>query len=240
PTSLSFGLVHVKSTAVQQVTLSDAGGGAAPWNAAVQPQTTPAGTTLTLSAPTAAAGSVLTLTVTAAATAASGDATGFVVLSRGSDVRRIPYWAHIENPRLGTERQHALSRPGIYGGTTAGGRSLVSSYRYPEGPLQNGVPTNLSGPEEVFKVTVRKPIANFGAVILSRAKGVGVSPRIVESGDENRLVGYSAPPSRRSHRGPASTRSSSTRRPVRGRAGSRSASGRTTSAHRPSGSSRAG
>src|SRR5581483_222564 len=75
PTSLSFGLVHVKSTAVQQVTLSDAGGGAAPWNAAVQPQTTPAGTTLTLSAPTAAAGSILTLTVTAAATAASGDAT---------------------------------------------------------------------------------------------------------------------------------------------------------------------
>ena len=39
-----------------------------------------------------------------------------------------------------------------------------------------------------------KPVANIGAVILSRAKGVKVTARLVVAGDENRLTGYDGLP----------------------------------------------
>ena len=51
------------------------------------------------------------------------------------------------------------------------------------------------GPEQVFRFTLKKPVANFGAVVVTRARGVRVSPRLVVAGDENRLVGYTALPS---------------------------------------------
>ncbi len=52
----------------------------------------------------------------------------------------------------------------------------------------------LLGPEQLFSVTLTKPVANFGVVITSRQKGVKVEPRVVEAGDENRLTGYPALP----------------------------------------------
>jgi hypothetical protein len=120
------------------------------------------------------------------------------VLTRGTDARRIPYWFHVEIPKLGTEKHAVLRGPGVYGGNTAGKKSLVSSYRYPEGGLacdcKTGVQTNLSGPEQVFRLRIAKPVANFGAVVLSHAKGVRVSPRVVVAGDENRLLGSTALP----------------------------------------------
>ena len=129
------------------------------------------------------------LTLNAGPDAAEGDAIGFVQLTRGADVRRIPYWAHVEEPKLQDAPRSTLRGPGLYGGNTAGKKSLVSSYRYPEGGL-SGVPTDLSGPEQVFRLTVEQKVANFGAVVVSRATGVRVSPRLVIAGDENRLVGY--------------------------------------------------
>jgi hypothetical protein len=138
------------------------------------------------------------VTLSVSSSAAEGDATGFVELTRGSDVRRVPYWVHIEVPKLGLEKARVLAHPGVYGGTTAGGKSLVSTYRYPENGLAcncaTGVPLNLSGPEQVFQLTVAKPVANIGAVILSRAKGVKVTARLVVAGDENRLTGYDGLP----------------------------------------------
>ena len=197
PTGLSFGLVRRKAAVTKQLTLTDAGGGSAPWTTSIVSQTAAAGATLSLSSPTATAGSTLSVTLTVSPTAAEGDATGFIELTRGTDVRRIPYWLHVEVPKLGLEKAHVLTHPGVYGGTTAGGKSLVSSYRYPELGLacscSNGV-ENLSGPEQVFQLTVTKPVANIGAVVLSRAKGVRVSPRLVVAGDENRLTGYDGLP----------------------------------------------
>jgi hypothetical protein len=91
-----------------------------------------------------------------------------------------------------------LRGPGTYGGNTAGKKSLVSTYRYPEGGLacncKTGVQTDLSGPEQVFRITISKPVANFGAAVLSHATGVRVSPRVVVAGDENRLLGNTALP----------------------------------------------
>jgi len=105
-------------------------------------------------------------------------------------VRRIPYWFRVETPRLATERQLTIKGPGLYGGDTAGKPSLVSTYRYPDGVLAPGLPIVLSGPEEVFRFVLKKPVANFGAVVTSHANGVRVSPRLLSAVDENRLVGY--------------------------------------------------
>jgi len=198
PTGLSFGLVRRGTTTTRQLALADAGGGPTPWTTSIVPQTTPTGASLSLSAPTVAAGSTLSITLTVSSNAAEGDATGFVELTRGTDVRRVPYWLHVEVPKLGLEKARAITHPGVYGGTTAGGKSLVSTYRYPENSLAcncaTGVPLDLSGPEQVFRLTVTKPVANIGAVIISRAKGVKVTPRLVVASDENRLTGYAGLP----------------------------------------------
>ena len=199
PTSLSFGLVGAGETQSKTIALTDAGGGTAPWTAAFAPQSTVKGAALTLSAPTAAAGATpLGVTLTVAADAVEGDGTGFVTLTRGSDVRRIPYWFHVEKPLLGQEPHRTLVKPGLYGGNTSTGKSLVSTYRYPEQGLacncKTGVPLNLSGPEQVFRFVLRKNVANVGVAVVSHATGVAVQPRLVAAGDENRLQGFSALP----------------------------------------------
>jgi subtilisin family serine protease len=198
PTGLSFGLARRGTTLTKQLALTDAGGGPAPWSTSITGQTTPAGTSLSLTSATATAGSSLGVTLSVSSSATEGDATGFVELTRGTDVRRIPYWVHVEVPKLGLEKARAIAHPGVYGGTTAGGKSLVSTYRYPENGLAcncaTGVPLDLSGPEQVFRLTLTKQVANVGAVILSRAKGVKVTARLVVAGDENRLTGYDGLP----------------------------------------------
>jgi subtilisin family serine protease len=198
PTSISFGLVRLGSTQTRQVALADAGGGSAPWTVGVAPQSSVRGATLSPAAPTATVGASIALTLTVAADAAEGDGVGFVTLTRGTDVRRIPYWFHVENPKLGAEPYRTLARPGIYRGDTRGKKSLVSTYRWPESGLacncKTGVPLDLSGPEQVFRFVLRRPVANFGVVVLSHADGVAVAPRLVVAGDENRLLGFSALP----------------------------------------------
>jgi hypothetical protein len=56
------------------------------------------------------------------------------------------------------------------------------------------VPTRLGGPEQVFRFTLHRKVANFGAAIVGRARGVAVSPRLVVGDDENHLVGYTGLP----------------------------------------------
>jgi hypothetical protein len=192
PTGISFGLVKRGTKATRTLALADAGGGGAPWTASVAPQVTLNGVALSLSSSLVAAGSSLTVSLNVAADAAEGDAVGFVQLSRGTDVRRVPYWLHVEVPKLGTEPHATIPRPGVYGGNTAGKRSLVSSYRYPEGGL--GARTDLGGPEQIFRFMVTKPVANLGVAVLTHGTNVGVSPRIVHAGDENRLTGFTALP----------------------------------------------
>jgi hypothetical protein len=116
------------------------------------------------------------------------------VLSRGSDVRRVAFWFHVEVPRLRLDPHRILHRPGLYHGNTAGKASRVSTYRYPQRGLAEGVPTRLGGPEQVFRFALRRQVANFGAVIVRHARGVRVSPRLVAGNDENRVVGYTGIP----------------------------------------------
>jgi subtilisin family serine protease len=176
PTGLSFGRLAPGASAAQTVALTDAGGGAGDW--AVSTLSSALTVPPTLSVP----GS---LTVTANAGATAGDVTGFVVLTRGTDVRRIPFWFTVSDPKLGSERKTALTRAGTYTGTTKGAPSLIGSYRYP-----TGGDVVYAGPERAFRFVVSGRPANAGVVVTSGR----VTPHLTFDGAEDHLAGYTGLP----------------------------------------------
>jgi subtilisin family serine protease len=179
PTSISFPVDGGTSA----LDLTDAGGGAGAWSVAVTPQQTGSG--ITFSAPTTVTvPGPLAVTAHPAATTPAGDYTGFVVLTQGTNTRRLPFWVEVSHPVLGTEHAAALSKPGTYTSTTVGGATKVSAYRYP-----TGGPT-YPGPEVVYQVKIATDVANFGVAVLS-GKAV---PHVVFAGDEDHLVGYTGLP----------------------------------------------
>jgi subtilisin family serine protease len=191
PTSVSFGLVGPGTTVHRDVVLEDAAGGAGTWAATFEAERTPAGATLVVPSEVAVPGT-LPLDLTAGAT--QGELAGVVVLQRGTTTRRIALWGRVAAPQLVLDDARVLARPGVYAGNTRGRPARVDTYRYPEIPSSAVVASRLAGPEQVFRVEVRRPLANFGVVITWRAPGVRVEPRIVAGGDENRLTGYAALP----------------------------------------------
>jgi hypothetical protein len=129
------------------------------------------------------------------AAARQGDVSGYVVLRRGDDVRRVPFWGRVSVAALAQHRPGvALERAGVHQGTTAGRPELVTRYRYPENPSGLGVTTVLRGPELVYVVGIGRGVANFGVVVTRRSPGTAVEPRVVEGFDENRLTGFAALP----------------------------------------------
>jgi subtilisin family serine protease len=186
PVSAAFGILTPGQTARVPVSLADAGGGAGTWSVSVAQQA--ASPDVTIGAPgSVAVPGQLELTATANGAAGGLDLTGFVVLRRGDDVRRIPYWVTVSAHALAAEPHGTLSRPGVYRGDTRGKASSVDAYRYPRG---NG---RLPGPEQVFRVNVTKPVANFGVVVLAGGSSQ-FEPRIVFAGDESHLTGYAGLP----------------------------------------------
>ena len=193
PSSISFGLLAPGSTASREVSLGDLGGGAGAgaWSVRVETQAVPAG--VTVSAPPAAdVPGVLPVTVAAGTAAQEGDVTGTLLLSRDTVTRRVPFWGRVTRPALAAAPVVRLVRPGLHRGSTRGRAALVEAYRYPE--RAPGVPARLAGPEQVFRVVLARPVANFGVVITGREAGVKVQPRVVAAGDENRLAGWPALP----------------------------------------------
>ena len=193
PTSVSFGLVAPGATVVRSVGVSDAGGGAGEWLPALQFMKSRTGVRLTLPDRITVPG-VLTLSLSVSATAAEGEASGFVVLTSENAARRIAFWVRVARPRLGSEPHETLTKPGVYSGNTRGKLSYVSTYRYPDAGPALGIPTLLPGPEQVFRVRISGRPANFGVVVLTKAKGVDAYPRVVLAGDENRLTGMAGLP----------------------------------------------
>ena len=179
PTGVSFGELSPAANATRAVTLTDAGGGAGTWDVAVVVQRGPG----TVAAPTTVTVPG-TLELTATAGAATGDVTGFVVLTRGTDTRRIPFWFLTSAPRLAAEPKRLLARAGVFHGTTAGAPSLVSQYRY---PTSSGT---FPGPERAFRFNVPAGAANAGVVVLSGR----VTPLVTFDGSEDRLTGYAGLP----------------------------------------------
>jgi hypothetical protein len=176
PSGLSFGLLAAGTSATRSVALSDAGGGAGDWAVTTLVQQ---GSGVIAAAPTVTAPGGLPVTATAGT--ASGDVTGFVVLTRGTEVRRIPFWFAVSAPKLGGEAKTTLGKAGLYKGTTAGGPSLITTYRYP-----TGGDVAYAGPERAYRVVVSGRPANFGVVALS---GHAV-PHVTFDGSEERLAGY--------------------------------------------------
>jgi hypothetical protein len=187
PTGLSFGLIRPGTSASGQLRLTDADGGAGTW-------TVRYGSALLSGPAEVTVPGVMRVRATVPRGARERDVSDFVVLTRGSDRRRVPFWFRISRSRLPNQPRRTLTRTRDYSGTTASGLSRVSSYRYPEVPSGAPLPVRLVGPEVVYRVHVRRAPANFGVAVLSTAPGVRVEPRIVRAGNENRLSGYTALP----------------------------------------------
>jgi subtilisin family serine protease len=191
PSSLSFGLVRSGRSVRRTIVLADAGGGAGTWSVRIASQGSPRG--LVQRAPKAVSvPGRLVVRAGAGRGSAERDVTGFVVLRRpDGTTRRIPFWYRIARVRLALDPAHALSRPGIYTATTVGAPSRVERYRYPSlVPKSFSLPTLLNGPEVVYRIRLRRPVANFGVAVLRGA----VQPRIVRGASENLLAGYPALP----------------------------------------------
>jgi subtilisin family serine protease len=191
PTAVAFGLVRPGAGERREIALEDAGGGAGTWAARFDAVRRPAGALLTVPAQVAVPG---TLPLDLTAGSAEGAIAGVVVLSRGGISRRIPVWGRVAAPHLVLTGARTLARPGLYEGSTRGRPARVATYRYPDVPAGGIVPNHLAGPEQVFRVVLRRPVANLGVAITWRARGVRVQPRVVVDGDENRLTGYAALP----------------------------------------------
>jgi subtilisin family serine protease len=193
PTDVSFRFLHRGESETVPVSLTDAGGGTGPWTVTVQTQSRAGGTSVSAPATISVPGS-LALRASATSTAREGDTTGFVVLSRGTATRRIPFWLRVTAPQLRRDPHRTLTWPGIYHGNTKGRASRVACYRYPSDPSALGIAPCLRGPEQVFRFVLHRPVQNFGVVVLSRGRGVRVEGRVARAGDENRLTGYAALP----------------------------------------------
>ncbi len=193
PASVSFGLVHPGNVVPALVDFSDAGGGGGSWDVTVEMITTTDGANLVTPATVSVPGS-LELSAVATEAAAEGDETGFVLLTRGAEIRRVPFWFRVARAGLAATTATELRAPGLHVGDTRGRPALASRYRYPDVPAGGVVSAVLRGPEQVFRFALTQPAANFGVVIVRRSPGVRVEPRVVVMGDENRLTGYAALP----------------------------------------------
>jgi hypothetical protein len=126
--------------------------------------------------------------------AREGEVGGYLVLRRGADVRRMPFWGRVAVPQLPRHAARPLVRTGVFRATTRGRPALVTRYRYPEDPRALGVTTALRGPELVYRFRLARPAVNFGVAITQRGPGSRVEPRVVSGLDENRLTGYAGLP----------------------------------------------
>jgi len=192
PASVSFGFLRPGSAVTSSVSFTDAGGGNGVWTAAiVQPAPTPG---VVVDAPAAVSiPGAIALAARIASGAAEQGASGWLVLTRGAERRSIPFWLRVDVPHLAAPVA-TLVRPGVYRGNTAGRPARAAVYRYPEIPAASPAGRHLAGPEQSFRIRLRRPSANLGVVVLGRGRGVGVEPRIVIAGNESRLAGQSALP----------------------------------------------
>ena len=128
--------------------------------------------------------------------ATDAEATGYVVLTRGAERRRIPYWFGTGTPALaGVEADAALKSAGQLQVLDEGRHRAASRATATRRTRSDSASARRSpAPSASSGSRSTKPAANFGVVVTSRAPGVRVEPRIVHAGDERRLTGYAALP----------------------------------------------
>ena len=118
-----------------QLDLSDAGAGAGVWDVAVE--TVSAGRRRRRSRsrrPSSVPGIARDHRDRRRPDAADGDFSGFIRLTRGTDVRRVPFWLHVTRPALGAARPARSHRASASSpATRRESLARVSRYRYPGG-----------------------------------------------------------------------------------------------------------
>ncbi len=199
PASLSFEDVNVLHGAASKALLlqvSDAGSGSGLWSVSVEAQATTAGASLD------APGTVsitpngemdIPVTAKAAANATQGENYGFIVLTKGSDTRRIPYLFYVDRPALAS--LSVLPLPKLTLGDTAKGTSHVAAYRFPVAPFGNApdmAPMDETGSEQVYSLLLTHPVANAG-VSVPLQNGI-VDPWLLGADDESTVQGYDGTP----------------------------------------------
>jgi subtilisin family serine protease len=197
PPMLSFGLQRPGTSVTLPVSVSDAGDGAGVWQVVVAPRSgTSTGATATapaeLTVPPGGA-SLLPVTLAVSGDAREGDATGSVVLTQGTRARRVPYWVHVERPRLATAKARLLKQPGVVRGSTRGRPNRVLRYRYPAYTGALGLPLRWRGGEALYRFHLAKRAINAGVTVEPLAGG-GLRPFLLRGLDENRVTGESGLP----------------------------------------------
>jgi minor extracellular serine protease Vpr len=203
PVSLSLGDLNVRSGARRSgrlLSISDAGGGAGTWTVQVQPQSASPGAALEVPASvTVPPGGTVQIGVaaTATSTAAAGDDYGFVLLRRGTTVRKVAYAFFVTRPGLAAITPLRLRR--FQFGNTARGFSNTSVYRFPAlpfGPPPDyvGKPMDEKGAESLYVMRVNNAVANAGVAVVAASSGSLIHPWLLGSPDENDVQGYPGTP----------------------------------------------
>ena len=203
PVSLSFGDLNVRGGArrsARLVAIADSGGGQGTWAVQVQPQSASAGAALEVPAAVTVPPGGATqfgVTATAASDAAAGDNYGFILLRRGTTVRKLAYAFFVTRPGLATLTPRALRRFQV--GNTVRGFSTTSVYRFPSlpfGPPPDyvGKPMDEKGAETLYVMRVNNAVANAGVAVIGATQGALIHPWLLGSPDENDVQGYSGTP----------------------------------------------
>jgi minor extracellular serine protease Vpr len=203
PVSLSFQDLDVGAGSARRSLLlevQDAGGGGGTWAVGLQSQAATTGAFVDLPATVAVSpGGVaeIPVVVRADANAATGDDDGFVTLTQGSDVRRIPYYFSVERP--GAEITPVVPLRKLQTGDTRTGKSNIAQYRFPGSPFgppptYTGAPMDESGGEKLYSLHVSQPVANVGVAVVASSPGSLVEPWLLGSRDENDVQGYAGTP----------------------------------------------
>jgi len=204
PSSLSFGELDINHGAVTHSSLLrvvDAGDGAGTWTATLQTQSATSGVTLSVpSLITVPPGGEADVGVLAQASsgATAGDQMGFVVLTKGTVSRRVPYYFEVTRPAL--EALPATELQGVQTGDTVTGTNNVTQYRWPSWPF--GPPPNYgtspgqneTGAERLYTILVSQPTVNVGVSVLDQSPNSIIDPWFLGSKDENDVQGYAGTP----------------------------------------------
>jgi minor extracellular serine protease Vpr len=204
PSSLSFGFLNTSHANVRKallVSLSDAGGGAGAWTVSIDAQSASPGASVTPEASIVSVppGGTVDVPIAVAAPVSSprGDNTGFVVLTRGADRIRVPYYFSVVLPQIARAPQVAIKRDQL--GDTSKGTDFVDVYRFPSFPF--GPPPSYTGPgmhesgaEHVYTVHVNTHIANAGAAITAEGLNSLPEPWFLGSLNEDDVQGYPGTP----------------------------------------------
>ena len=215
PQSLSFGYLVAGGGANSKsiaVTVSDAGDGAGTWIAEVRPQVASGGASVEAAPVAIAPGGTAVMQITArvGAGGVQGDNFGFVLLRRGSDVRRIPYAFSVSRSSLTGAPVAALKT--MQSGDTRTGEDRASAYRWPTSPFSIlgifGVDPSVNddGKEKIYSLNITKQAVNAGVVVVSPTTKLDASitallssnqpihPWFMGSLDENDVLGYAGIP----------------------------------------------